>query len=123
MRAMKRMGPLQDLLKMIPGVGAQLKDVNIDEKEMTYVEAIILSMTPKERHHPELLTQRRRERLAKGSGRSIAEVHRLIKQFEQSKKMMKQLGGLEKQMKKGKGAMPKLPFGGGGPGKNFFGRR
>ncbi|HEY3364757.1 MAG TPA: signal recognition particle protein [Symbiobacteriaceae bacterium] len=123
MRAMKRMGPLQDLLKMLPGVGAQLKDVNIDEKEMTHVEAIILSMTPKERQHPELLNQRRRERLAKGSGRPIAEVHRLIKQFEQSRKMMKQFGMLEKQMKKGKGGVPKMPFGGGGPGKGFFGKR
>lgn len=123
MRAMKKMGPLQDLLKMLPGVGAQLKDVQIDEKEMAHVEAMILSMTPKERRKPELLTTRRRERIAKGAGRPIAEVHRLVKQFEQSKKMMKQLGVMEKMMKKkggkgGKGGFPKLPFGGG-----LFGRK
>ncbi len=128
MRAMKRMGPLQDLLKMLPGVGAQLKDINIDEKELAHIEAIILSMTPKERRNPDILNRHRRERIAKGSGRPIAEVHRLIKQFEQSKKLMKQLGAMEKMMKKGKkgkkGGFPRLPFGGGGfPGMNPFGRR
>lgn len=120
MRAMKKMGPLQDLLKMIPGMGNQLKDINVDEKELTYVEAMILSMTPKERRHPEIINVRRRERIAKGSGRPIAEVHRLIKQFDQAKKMMKQLGGMEKMMKKG-GKLPKLPGGGGFGG--LFGRR
>jgi signal recognition particle subunit SRP54 len=125
MHAMRKMGPLQDLLKMLPGVGAQLKDVNIDEKEMGHVEAIILSMTPKERRNPDIINHRRRERLAKGSGRPIAEVHRLMKQFEQTRKMMKQLGGMEKMMKKGKGGFPKLPFGGGGgfPGGGMFRRK
>ncbi|HWI62442.1 MAG TPA: signal recognition particle protein, partial [Symbiobacteriaceae bacterium] len=124
MRAMKRMGPLQDILKMIPGLGAQMKDINIDEKEMAHIEAMILSMTPKERRHPEIINIRRRERIAKGSGRPIAEVHRLMKQFEQSKKMMKQLGVMDKMMKKkgGKGGFPKLPgMGGGFPGP--FGKR
>jgi len=121
MRAMRRMGPLQDILKMIPGLGAQLKDVNIDEKEMAHLEAMILSMTPKERRHPDIINVRRRERIAKGSGRPIAEVHRLVKQFEQMRKMMKQMGGMEKLMKKGKGGMPKLPPGGGFRGP--FGRR
>ncbi|MDB4897365.1 MAG: signal recognition particle [Firmicutes bacterium] len=126
MRTMKKMGPLQDILKMLPGMGNQLKDINIDEKEMAHVEAIILSMTPKERRHPDLINHRRKERLARGSGRPIAEVHRLMKQFEQSRKMMKQLGGMEKLMKKGKGkgGFPKLPFGGGGfPGGGLFGRK
>jgi signal recognition particle subunit SRP54 len=124
MRAMKRMGPLQDLLKMIPGLGAQVKDINIDEKEMAHIEAMILSMTPKERRHPDIINVRRRERIAKGAGRPIAEVHRLMKQFEQSKKMMKQLGVMDKMMKKkGKGkGFPKLPgLGGGFPGP--FGKR
>ncbi|HWI60292.1 MAG TPA: signal recognition particle protein [Symbiobacteriaceae bacterium] len=124
MRAMKRMGPLQDILKLIPGLGAQMKDINIDEKEMAHVEAMILSMTPKERRHPEIINVRRRERIAKGAGRPIAEVHRLMKQFEQSKKMMKQLGVMDKMMKKkgGKGGFPKLPgMGGGFPGP--FGKR
>jgi signal recognition particle subunit SRP54 len=121
MRAMQRMGPLKDLLKMLPGVGAQLKDINIDEKELKRVEAIILSMTPKERRNPDLINIRRRERIAKGSGRPIAEVHALIKRFEEARKLMKQLGGMEKMMRKGKkGGMPKLPGGGFG---GLFGRR
>ncbi len=120
MHAMRRMGPLQDILKMIPGMGAQLKDINIDEKELKHVEAMILSMTPKERRKPDIINVRRRERIARGSGRPIAEVHRLIKQFEQTRKMMKQLGGMEKMMKKG-GRMPKMPGGGGFGG--LFGRR
>jgi len=125
MRAVKKMGPLQDLLKMIPGLGAQLKDINIDDKEMAHVEAMILSMTPKERRNPDLINVRRRERIAKGSGRPIADVHRLIKQFEQMRKQMKQLGGMQKMMTKGKnkgfGALPKPPGGGGFNG--LFGRR
>ncbi|MFZ5814842.1 MAG: signal recognition particle protein [Bacillota bacterium] len=120
MHAMRRMGPLQDLLKMIPGLGAQLKDINIDEKELKHVEAMILSMTPKERRNPDIINVRRRERIAKGSGRPIAEVHRLIKQFDQMRKMMKQMGGMEKMMKKG-GKFPRLPGGGGFGG--LFGRR
>ena len=122
MKAMKRMGPLQDLLKMIPGVGNQLKDINIDDKQLTHVEAIILSMTPKERRNPDIINVRRRERIAKGSGRPIAEVHRLMKQFDEMRKMMKQMGGMQKMMKKGKG-FPKLPFGGGGGFPGPFGRR
>jgi signal recognition particle subunit SRP54 len=120
MRAMRRMGPLQDILKMIPGLGAQLKDINIDEKELKHVEAMILSMTPKERRNPDIINVRRRERIAKGSGRPIAEVHRLIKQFEQTRKMMKQLGGMEKLLKKKGGKLPKMPGGGFG---GLFGRR
>lgn len=123
MRAMKRMGPLTDILKMLPGVGAQLKDINIDEKELAHVEAMILSMTPKERRNPDIVNVRRRERIAKGSGRPIAEVHRLIKQFEQMRKMMKQMGGMQKMMGKGgaKGfGLPKLPGGGFG---GLFGRK
>lgn len=119
LRALQRMGPLKDIVKMLPGVGAQLKDIDIDEKELKHVEAIILSMTPKERRNPDIINVRRRERIAKGSGRPIAEVHRLIKQFEQVRKMMKQLGGMEKMMKRG-GKMPRLPGGGFG---GLFGRR
>lgn len=119
LRALQRMGPLKDIVKMLPGVGAQLKDIDIDEKELKHVEAIILSMTPKERRNPDIINVRRRERIAKGSGRPIAEVHRLIKQFEQVRKMMKQLGGMEKMMKRG-GKMPRLP---GGGFSGLFGRR
>ncbi|BAD40450.1 signal recognition particle protein [Symbiobacterium thermophilum] len=119
LRALQRMGPLQDILKMLPGVGAQLKDINIDEKELKHIEAIILSMTPKERRNPDIINVRRRERIARGSGRPIAEVHRLIKQFEQTRKLMKQLGGMEKMLKRG-GKLPRLPGGGFG---GLFGRR
>ena len=111
LRAIQRMGPLRDILKMLPGVGAQLKDINVDENELKHVEAIILSMTPKERRNPDIINVRRRERIARGSGRPIAEVHRLIKQFEQFRKLMKEMGGMEKMMKRG-GRLPRLPGGG-----------
>jgi signal recognition particle subunit SRP54 len=102
MRTMRKMGPLKDLLSMIPGLGKQLKDVEIDEKQMTHTEAMILSMTPWERRHPDRIDHSRRRRIAVGSGRPIADVHRLIKQFDESRKMMKQLAGMEKTMKKGR---------------------
>ena len=85
----KRMGNLKDLASMIPGVGKALKDVDIDDNAFKGIEAIILSMTPAERTKPELLNTSRRNRIAKGSGTSIQEVNRLIKQFDQSRKMMK----------------------------------
>ena len=85
----KRMGNLKDLASMIPGVGKALKDVDIDDNAFKGIEAIILSMTPAERTKPELLNTSRRNRIAKGSGTSILEVNRLIKQFDQTRKMMK----------------------------------
>ena len=85
----KRMGNLKDLASMIPGVGKALKDVDIDDNAFKGIEAIILSMTPAERTKPELLNTSRRNRIAKGSGTSIQEVNRLIKQFDQTRKMMR----------------------------------
>ena len=85
----KRMGNLKDLASMIPGVGKALKDVDIDDNAFKGIEAIILSMTPAERTKPELLNTSRRNRIAKGSGTSIQEVNRIIKQFDQTRKMMK----------------------------------
>lgn len=85
----KRMGNLKDLASMIPGVGKALKDVDIDDNAFKGIEAIIQSMTPAERSKPELLNTSRRNRIAKGSGTSIQEVNRLIKQFDQTRKMMK----------------------------------
>ena len=85
----KRMGNLKDLASMIPGVGKALKDVDIDDNAFKGIEAIIQSMTPAERTKPELLNASRRNRIAKGSGTSIQEVNRLIKQFDQTRKMMK----------------------------------
>jgi len=115
----KKMGNLKDLAGMIPGVGKALKDVDIDDNAFKNIEAIILSMTPKERTNPECLNTSRRMRLAKGSGTNIQEVNRLIKQFDQTRKMMKLVTNSSKmaQMAKMmKGKMPSLP--GGMPGMN-----
>ena len=89
----KKMGNLKDLASMIPGVGKEIKDIDIDDNAFKSVEAIIYSMTPKERSNPELLNGSRRQRIAKGSGTSIQEVNRLIKQFDQTRKMMKMVAG------------------------------
>ena len=106
----KKMGNLKDLASMIPGVGKALKDVEIDDNAFKGIEAIILSMTPKERENPEILNKSRRERIAKGSGTKVQDVNRLIKQFDQTRKMMKlvtgaNMGKLMKQMPK----MPSMP--------------
>ena len=85
----KKMGNIKDLASMIPGVGKALKDIDIDDDAFKSIEAIILSMTPKERTHPECLNTSRRQRIARGSGTDIAAVNRLIKQFDQTRKMMK----------------------------------
>lgn len=96
----KKMGNIKDLASMLPGVGRALKDVDIDNNSFKGVEAIIQSMTPFEKEHPEVINGSRRNRIANGSGTSIAEVNRLIKQFEQTKKVMKNVagGGLRNRM-------------------------
>lgn len=98
----KKMGPLKDLAAMIPGVGKAIKDLDIDDNAFKGIEAIIHSMTPKERTNPEILNGSRRQRVAKGSGTSIQDVNKLIKNFEDTRKMMKMMT----QMKGGK--MPKM---------------
>ena len=85
----KKMGNIKDLASMIPGVGKAIKDIDIDNSAFKGIEAIIYSMTPQEREHPEIINGSRRQRIAKGSGTSLQEVNRLLKQFEQSRKMMK----------------------------------
>lgn len=101
----RNMGSMEQLLAMIPGVNtAKLKDAKIDEKAMAHMEAIILSMTPYERTHPNVLNSSRKKRIAAGSGRTVEEVNRLLKQFEQTKELMKQF------TKKGKKGRRKLPF-------------
>lgn len=88
----KKLGPLENLLKMIPGAKKMgLNNVNIDPKQMAHIEAIILSMTPKERKNPDILKASRKKRIAKGSGQSVEDVNRLLKQFDQMKTMMKRL--------------------------------
>lgn len=111
LQQMKKMGSFTDILKMIPGMNSSaLKDVQVDEKEFVRLEAIIQSMTAKERRDPNVLNASRRRRIAAGSGTTVADVNKLIKQFEQMKKMMKQFGGMEKKMKRGGFGGKKFPF-------------
>ena len=114
MNQMKKMGGIGALLGMLPGMGgSQMKQVEdaVDEKKMARIEAIILSMTVKERQNPDLLNPPRKRRIAGGAGVDISEVNRLVKQFEQSKKMMKQMPGLMGRGKAGKkGMFGRLPF-------------
>ncbi|WP_096269912.1 signal recognition particle protein [Paucisalibacillus globulus] len=112
MSQVKKMGPLEDLLAMIPGANKMkgLKNVQFDEKQLVHVEAIIQSMTKKERQDPSIMNANRKKRIAKGSGTSVSQVNRLLKQFEEMKKMMKQMTNMQKG-KKGKGfKMPFNPF-------------
>jgi signal recognition particle subunit SRP54 len=119
MRQMQKLGPLENLLKMLPGVNSKmLKDVKMDPKRMKHIEAIVLSMTPQERKKPEILNGSRRARIAKGCGRPVSEVNKLLEQFREMQKMMKKMGGAGG---KGGGGMPRMPFGGGGGG--MFGMR
>jgi signal recognition particle subunit SRP54 len=92
LRAMRRMGPLQGLLGMIPGLGSQLRGMNVDEREIDRIEAIILSMTPEERRRPDLIKGSRRLRIARGSGTSVQAVNQIVKQFAQVRKLMRQVG-------------------------------
>lgn len=111
LQQMKTMGPIEDLLGMIPGMGKQLKNMQIDEKELVVTEAIIQSMTLKERINPEIINGSRKKRIASGSGTKVQEVNKLLKQFTEARKMMKQFSGMQTKgsKKKAKG-MFKLPF-------------
>ncbi|GAA4653387.1 signal recognition particle protein [Anaerocolumna aminovalerica] len=109
MHQIKKMGGFADILKMMPGMGGQLKDVDIDESALSGIEAIIYSMTIEERTNPDILNPSRKKRIAKGAGVDISEVNRIVKQFEQSKKMMKQFSGMLGS--KGGKRKFKLPFG------------
>jgi len=97
----KKMGNLKDLASMIPGVGKQIKDLDIDDDAFKGIEAIIQSMTPKERSNPEILNGIRKARIAKGSGTDVQEVNKLLKQFDETRKMMKMMtgGGAKNMMK------------------------
>ena len=116
MRQMQKLGPLENLLKLLPGVNSKmLKDVKMDPKRMKHIEAIVLSMTPQERKKPEILNGSRRARIAKGCGRPVSEVNKLLEQFRDMQKMMKKMGGGPGGAGgKGGGGMPRMPFGGGG---------
>ena len=128
MQQLKKMGPLGNILGMMPGVPKELKGAEIGDDQLKPIEAIIRSMTPLERRKPELINGSRRTRIANGSGTSVGEVNRLVKQFGDMQKMMKRMGGMGmgKPGKKGKkgsrggGGFPGLPPGlpGGFPGFN-----
>ncbi len=107
---MKKMGGIQSILGMMPGMGSQLKGVEIDDNAFKPTEAMICSMTKQERLHPEIITPPRKRRIAAGAGVDIADVNRLMKQFEQSRKMMKQMSGMMGGKGKRRGGF-KLPFG------------
>ncbi len=109
MQQIKKMGSFKQILSMVPGLGQQMKDVEIDDKELSKIEAIILSMTKEEKNNPSIMNPSRKKRIADGSGSSIHDVNRFIKQFDQSKKMMKQFSGMMKKGKAKKGLF-KLPF-------------
>lgn len=98
MKQMRKMGGLSSILGMLPGMGIKGADLGsmIDEKQMARMEAIVLSMTPQERRNPKLLNPKRKFRIAKGAGVDISVVNRFVKQFEQSQKLMKQMGGMKK---------------------------
>ncbi len=99
---MKNLGPLDELIKMIPGMNSKaLKGINVDNKDIDRIQAIIQSMTMEERENPDVLNSSRKTRIAKGSGSTIQDVNKLIKQFKESKKMMKKFSDMEKKMKKG----------------------
>ena len=112
MRFMKKLGPLESLVGMLPGIGSKLKDLPVDDRRMKQVEAIILSMTKQERQRPELINGRRRMRISKGSGTSMAAVNNLLRQFGQMRQLMRKKGKLAQLMKQ---------FGGGGGGGMPFG--
>jgi len=106
LQQVKKMGPLKNVLGMIPGISKQLDGVEIDDKAMVHIEAIIQSMTPHERRNPDILNGSRKKRIAQGAGRSVQEINSLLKRFEEMKKMMKQMQG----MSRGRKGKMNLPF-------------
>jgi len=110
MQQLKKMGPLSGLMGMMPGMPKELKNAKIDDDDLKPVEAIIRSMTPAERRKPEIINGSRRNRIAMGSGTSVGEINRLVKQFSEMQKMMKRMGGMS-MGKKGKKKMPMMPGG------------
>ncbi|HOK53589.1 MAG TPA: signal recognition particle protein [Armatimonadota bacterium] len=112
LQEMRKMGPLDQILSMIPGFGQmkQLQGIKIDEQDLAHVEAIIRSMTKEERRDPTIINGSRRRRIADGSGTNIQDVNRLLKQFEEMRKMMRQLTAMEETGKRGKNKLPRMPF-------------
>ena len=115
MQQIKNMGGIADMLSMIPGLGSQVKNVEIDESAMGRIEAIIYSMTPEERSNPKILNPSRKKRIANGAGVTLQEVNKLCKQFEQTRSMMKQMNGMMGKGGRRRGGFNlggfKMPFG------------
>ncbi len=109
MKMMRRLGPLENLLGMLPGM-SKMPNLSVDEKQINRTEAIVLSMTPKERSRPEIIKASRRKRIAKGSGTTVTEVNQLLRQFSQMRKMMRSKGKMKKLMKQFGGAPPGMGF-------------
>ncbi len=112
LREMKKLGPLEDVVKLLPGGGDMLKgaDLTKSEREFRRMEGILCAMTPKERHHPEVLNGKRRMRIAKGSGVTVTEVNNLLKRFEEMREMMRKMNKFQKMMGKFGGKMPGMGF-------------
>ena len=110
LKQIQKMGPLKQVLGMLPGVGSQIKDADIDDSQLHKTEAIIYSMTPREREKPSIINPSRKRRIAAGCGMRVEDVNRLLKQFEQMQKMMKQFGKMGGKRGRRRMAMP--PMGG-----------
>jgi signal recognition particle subunit SRP54 len=111
LRQMRKMGPMQQVLEMLPGMGGKnLKGLNIDEKELQKVDVIIGSMTVEERRRPPIITNSRRRRIARGSGTQVADINRLLKQFAQAQRMMKKMARMAGGMGRGKKGRHTLPW-------------
>lgn len=112
MKQIQKMGPLKQIIGMLPGVGDKIKDADIDDSQLKRIEAIILSMTPAERAKPSIIDPKRKRRIAAGSGNSVADVNRLLRQFEEMQKMMKQFGVMGRNGKGRKNKLRMPPMGG-----------
>ena len=112
MKQIQKMGPLKQIIGMLPGVGDKIKDADIDDSQLKRIEAIILSMTPAERAKPSIIDPKRKRRIAAGSGNTVADVNRLLRQFEEMQKMMKQFGVMGKNGKGKKNKLRMPPMGG-----------
>jgi signal recognition particle subunit SRP54 len=111
LKQMRKMGPMQQVLEMLPGMGGKnLSGLNIDEKELQKVDVIIGSMTGEERRRPTIITNSRRRRIARGSGTQVADINRLLKQFAQAQRMMKKMARMAGDMGRGKKGRPSLPW-------------
>jgi signal recognition particle subunit SRP54 len=121
LQRIQKMGSVKDLLGMIPGVGSQIKNLDVDDDAFKHIEAMIQSMTPEERAHPEILNGTRRRRIARGSGVKVRDVNQLIKQFREMKKMMKTMSKLTGQGRSMNLKKLMSKFGGGGGNSPFPG--